>query len=413
MWRDTTHLMSDLRTGRMHVFRLVEGFMDARNVVAKLSEITGFLKPTADASAADLRIARLVLASALLSGQAEETHVSSPHSVTPELISSSALQAELESITSEAELYAKSNDGREPATRAFRRELPILTSNEPASIPAWAAGSRPEVTLGPFQSADGWPVWFDFYGIVQEFSVVRAPGGVVLMVLPIQNVRRPSATFPLGPGSAWISSQAVVASAPSGSYSGLAIRGGTLNFSAPVALLAGALQVPANVTISVTLQPDPGAAAPGTGSGPGADAAQSSADVAAEVTFVLAPDLPMTVTSADASITLFGVTVPLRRGTLSPIYDPVLNLILIPYTTTLPSFTVVRSLSDVFTLSGSAPIAAVGWALTVAVINPGSLGIASGAGLFVLQIPAGLQASWRGLAGGTVAVGPAYLAVGQ
>jgi hypothetical protein len=381
------------------------------NLVAKLAELTGLLEPTAEASVTDLRAARLALAYALLRGQAEATHSLSPQNATPELLSNLGLRDELKQILAEVTREAETRSGEPLDTRVFRRELPVLTNEDPASVPPWAAGLQLDRSLGPFRSFGGWPVWFDLYHTVHQVRVVRAPGAVVLLGLPMRGPIRAATTYRLARGSAWLASQPLSSAAPSGSYTGLRIRSGTLRLSAPAAIVAGVIHVPANVTITLTLQLDALAATPGVRFGPGADAANSSAAVPTEATFVFAPTGLAAVTANDASAVLYGVTVPLRRTTANQVYEPGLNRILIPYTTPLASFTVAQSRSDLFTLSGTAPIAGAAWALSVAVIDPAALGPASGAGALVLQTRSGLQATWRGLAGGTVAVNSAFFGV--
>jgi hypothetical protein len=387
--------------------------MDERSLPATLAAITGFLEPTADATAADLRTARLALASALLRGQTEDTHVTSSHSTTPEPISNAELMAELESVRAEAVLEAETKRGEPLDTRLFRREFPVLTSANPASVPAWAAGLRPDLTLGPFITFGGWPVWFDLYRPVHQARVLQAPGGAMLLGLPIRGQLRAATTYRLARGSAWIFSRLLSGFAPAGSWTGLRILGGTLKLSAPPTIVAGTIQLAVNTTITLTLRPDPTAPAPGTGLGPGADGANSLADVPAEATFVLQPGSPAVATAGDASLTMYGVTAPLHRTADSPSYDDTLNRILIPYTTPLAAFTVVQSRSDLFTLSGTAPIGGAAWALPVAVTNSGALGTAAGAGALVLETLPGLKATWRGQAGGSVSLGAAFLAMEQ
>ena len=57
------------------------------NLLAKPAELTGFLEPTPQASAADLRAARLALAYAMLGGQKENTHALAPPGNTSQALS--------------------------------------------------------------------------------------------------------------------------------------------------------------------------------------------------------------------------------------------------------------------------------------------------------------------------------------
>ena len=385
--------------------------MDEHSLAAKLAEIAGFLEPTAGASAADLRAARSALAYALLRGQVEATHAPAPPGATPGPLSDRPLHAELEQILTEAAREAETRSGEPLEIRVFRRELPLLTSQHPASVPAWAAGLQIDRTLGPFRDFGGRLVWFDLYRIFHQVTVVRLPGTVPMLSLPIRGPLRAATNFRLAHGSIWLAAPLLTASVPSGSYTGLRIRGGTLRLSAPATVVVGVIQLPANVTVTVTLELDAPAAAPGTGFGPGADAANSAANLPSEATFVFAPNGQGEVTASDASVRLYGVTVSLRRTPAKPVYEPALDRILVPYTTSLASFTVTESHSTLFTLSRTAPIAGGAWALPVAVISPAALGRASGAGALVLQTQPGLRATWPGLAGGTMTLNAAFLMV--
>jgi hypothetical protein len=254
--------------------------MNERDLSAALAIITGFLEPTAEASAADLRTARLAVASALLRGQVEDTHVAPLRLANPEPLSNPALAAELQTIRAEAVLELEKTSGTSLPARVFRREFPLLTSANPASVPAWAAGLCPDRSLGPFRSLGGWPVWFDIYRpTAHQVQIVQEAGGPVLLALPMRGFLHAATGYRVVPGSAWISSELLSVPAPGGSWTGLQTIGGTLQLSSMPIIVAGAIQIAFGVTMTLSLDLDPTAPDPGTGVGPGADSANCSANV--------------------------------------------------------------------------------------------------------------------------------------
>ena len=388
--------------------------MDRQFLSSRLIDLTGSLLPTLDSSITDLEDVRRSLAFSL---SRERSEPGEPRSLVEtfnqaliEQIGSSVV-SELQEIADQTINQLKERPTESPEFRIFRRELPILTSQSPASVPLWAAGLAIERTIGPFIDLSGRPVWFDFYRIVRQVQVVRLPGAQPFIILPLRGLLiRNSASYRLPPGSIWIASQLLTPSAPAGAYTGLRILGGTFSLSTPATVTAGVLQVASGVTCTLTIQIEqPGTT--GTIFGPGVDASNVIIQLPAEATFVFSPTSASITAAADASARLYGTEIQLQKGTAAPVYEPALNRILIPYKGTPDQFGIVACRSNLFQVSGIAPIKGGAWALPVAVSDPISLGEASGAGAVVIIVEPGLQGQWQGLTGNPVKMNDAFLMV--
>jgi len=378
-------------------------------LLARLLDLTGFLTPSQEGNASDLRAARASLARALTQGQ--EQHHAVAHSGarggTFDLPTDVAVREELQQII--AETAAQPDLPLD--TLVFRRELPVSTAQHATSVPAWAIGMEAETTFGPFTGPGGRPFWFDVFRIVHQVTAVQLPGGVPVLSLPIREPIHPAATYQLGAGCIWIESRLLAPSTPPGSFTGLRITGGTLHFSIPATVAAGGLQIPPGASMNLTLKLNPPVAAAGPGTGPGADGADVVADLPVDITFRLAARQAAEILAAPASVRVYGETIPMRQTGTSAAYEPELRAILVPFETSRATLTVAASRSDMFRPTGVAPITGCAWALPVAITSPTTLGVAAGAGALVVKTGPGLQADWSGLQGGAMALNAAFLLV--
>jgi hypothetical protein len=388
--------------------------MNQQSLVSKLIELTGGLQPTQSTSVTDLENVRRSLAHSLSQEQTQpidkQPTIEAFNQVPIEQLDSSIV-SELQEIADQAVEQIEGRASEPPEFRISRRELPILTSQNPASVPSWAAGLAIARTIGPFIDLSGRPIWFDFYRVVRQVQVVRLPGAQPFLILPLRGLLiQNSASYSLPPGSIWIASQLLTPSAPAGAYTGLRILGGTFSLSTPATVTAGVLQVASGVTCTLTIQIEqPGTT--GTIFGPGVDASHVIIQLPAEVTFVFSPTSASITAAANASARLYGTEIQLQKGTAAPVYEPALNRILIPYEGTRDQFEIVACRSNLFQVSGIAPIKGGAWALPVAVSDPISLGEASGVGAVVIIVEPGLQGQWQGLTGNPVKLNNAFLMV--
>jgi hypothetical protein len=291
-----------------------------------------------------------------------------------------------------------------------RRSLPVLTTQFAESLPPWAAGLRVESAVGPIRDRFGRDVWFDLFRRVRQVRFVRSAGAAPFLALPVQQFTFTSpgthTTFQLGAGSFWIATRLLAAAAVGDIYTGLRIKGGTLRFGQPVEVSADEVVVPAAVTCEVTLTLDPPAQPPGHG--PGRDVREALFQPPREVTFRISGASATVTLGTTAALAIYDERVDLDPISGAPAYLPIFNRVRAPLAPQTADFVVRNVQSASFRPDGSAPIAGAGWALPAARIGSADLGEAAGVGALMLELHAGLSATWTGQAD-LVALGPTII----
>jgi len=363
--------------------------VDSATAIQQLLNLTGSLRPSPAADANALRAARVAIAQSLLS-QAPQVAAApfTAASIDPEL------QKEFESVLAEATtVQAAQPDQR---FMVYVRQLPIVSSLHVSSASPAVAGMAVAQTFGPFLGPGQLQYWIDLYPIIVQATITRSPASAPFLSVPIELLLHPvgSTVLTLGAGSIWFQSPLLAASAPVGSWTGLKIKGGSISFSAAPTYAGGTIEIAASSTVTVNLELD-FVSNPTAGSGPGGDARAVTAQLPAEVTIVFAPSGATVSAASDASLTVYGITLGLHWSSAAPLYQAAIQQIVVPFTPSVATFAPLAAASDLFSLSGSAPIALAGWGLPVTITAPGSLGQASGAGTLDIQVNAGLSAQWR------------------
>lgn len=151
-------------------------------------------------------------------------------------------------------------------------------------------------------------------------------------------------------------------------------------------------------------------ATPGGIIGPGADAREAEASLLAEVVLIFTAAGAAIQKASKASISVYGFDTKLSLGDGTPAYLPNLNRIFIKFKADANQFIVQTQQSTMFVVGGEAPIIDAAWALPVAIIDPNSLGNASGDGTIALLLGDYLQVSWKGQTK-NLDLGPAILMV--
>lgn len=364
-------------------------------VLSRLAVLAGDLQPTEHSTPNDLEFARSILAQALAHDQVEP--------VARPAIMRRLAEAELAAMTqplAAGELLPHVERAQAATTTPefliHRREVPVLTTQNPGSLPTWAAGREIERTLGPFRDAMGRLVWFDLFRIVRQFNLVRTLGSAPFLIVPLRGLVFGGTQFTLGPGSIWFASQLVAPGVPAGGYTGLRIKGGTLTFSQAVSATGTDLIVPPGVTCILDGQLD--APAPPTGISPtvpGEDSREAAVTFPAEIALTFRPG-GATFVSREASVQAYGTAVQLQQDTGTPTFSTDLTRLLVPFTSDINQFDVRHHSSTLFEPGGSAPIKSAAWALPVTMANPSTLGEASGVGALALSLDDGLFATWKG-----------------
>ena len=368
--------------------------MDQSSALAQLAWLTGDLSPTAGSTAADLEQAREALARSLLQPSTDATLAVAGLATPPAASPSAANLTRLEDLVTRVSAAPSTA----PPPQAFRRSVAANILGNLALTPAAANGMQAR-SYGPFVDTLGVPHWIDIFPVVRQTAITRGSTTAPFLVLPLTV---PSGTIPttltVGAGSLWISAQLLAPGAPAGSYTGIAISGGSLTFSTSPGSVSGGLQVASTTTLTLTVTPQ---AAPGpTGGGaPGADGGAVVANVPAQVTFSFSAAGARITAARSASFTVYGSTIALSWASSAPVYEAQLGQFLVPFTPQPTEFAVASVLSDFVQLSGTVPILGGAWALPVAVVAAAQLGNATTAGLLALLLGPGLNVSWQGLTG--------------
>jgi hypothetical protein len=279
--------------------------------------------------------------------------------------------------------------------------------------PAWARALQPSATYGPVTVASASlqidvSKWIHVYHFSETVEFMRA--GSVLCVLPLSGLHFGSSTqASIASGSAWIAVNPFDASAPAGSFAGIAVQSGALACDQPISLASAVVDVPAGATISVTLTPAPqpagAAASPVTATGPGT------------ILAVFPPTGTPSIVYDLCSATLCGDSIQVEgsidvAGSNQPAaYNADLQMLYLPGYALAAEFTPALSPGSVMSLGGAAPLQSAGWALAVSEsATPATLGAADVPGYFAMVFGAGLTCQWTGLSHPETAAGGFLLA---
>lgn len=321
-------------------------------------------------------------------------------------------------------LFEKEKAPEELEFRVFVREVPVRSTQLHASSPLWAGGAALERSLGPFANADGRLFWFDFFRLEKLVALyVQGLSHPALLFKITRGFQFIDATLPLAAGvlpkynlnagSIWINAQLLTHDAPSGYFTGLTIKGGTVALSAKPQLINGKLTASASTKISVKLQL---LQKPTTGADPaspyGEDARRMKLDLPQTLAFHFSGQNSTFDEAGDASWSLFGQDISFDwNAQQTRSYDGLLHRVLIPFKASVEAFHVRANASPFHTLSGEAPITGSYWALPAAPIDVANPSPAAGIGAMLVRTKPGLTAKWSALKGGALDLGQPYIMV--
>lgn len=285
----------------------------------------------------------------------------------------------------------------------FRRETAFRSNLLGNSVPEWALGMAPSASYGPFLDEHGVHVWFDLFEPTRLISVFFAGGSAPVLRVPIWGTITGRQVYRIEAGSAWIASS-LIARVPElqGCYTGLKVRGGTLDLSQSAAASGDNIIIPAGASASLHLDLDQ-AAAPPAPADAGFDAGEAAVQLPKrfDLTFQL---LTSNVVGGRASCTVFGCQVDFEPSGQTPTWLPLISQILIPHTAkthtnTADHFEIASSKSALCTVEGRAQIdqPLTGWLLPAARIDPMTVGAAAGTGSLCMTLHKGLSARWLDL----------------
>ena len=310
----------------------------------------------------------------------------------------------------------------EPRSLVFVREVPIRESLLHASVPSWAAGARVDQSVGPFVNKDGRRFWFDFYPLA-KLTALYVQGVSEPALLYKEGPRRREAgdaseraragiEFRLGKGSVWINARFLTTGAPAGSYVGLTIAGGRIGVSSAPSTQNGKLTVPTNATVSVQLELAQATVTNADQASPyGADARDLQLDLPRSFAFHFSAQGHAIDAVGDARWELYGQELQFtRRANDAATYDPLLQRVLVPFSSSEGEVRIRGARSEFHILGGTADIVRSAWALPIAAIDITQPPEAQGTGAMLVQTNQGLFDAWPKLQDGPLNLAhPAFL----
>jgi len=367
--------------------------MTHADIAQALLQVTGSLKPAGYATAADLEQARTALAQTLLHGIAPDVIVSKPvaGAAKPPAIYTAifddSVHLQIQGLASA--VLAAHNPAAAPTQLAYLSSLSAPSS----SAPAWAAGMAVAKTLGPFEDSSGIPYWVHAFNITLSLRFAFGTTTNVFGVFPVNiGIGDTPTHLKLGQGSIWFPAPWFATGAPSGSFTGFQIQSGTMDFSVAVSLVSGVVVIPAGATFNLTVQLAP-RPAPVPANGPGADANHAKVQTPVNIQIDFAESSAKLISLDDSSLVAYGSTVNFHWNHVSPAFA--LGQIAIPCDADASSFAFSTVRSTLFISTGSAAIAAGGWALPAPQTTIANLGDADGAGYLYLGLGPGIGAKWQ------------------
>ncbi|MEP6932968.1 MAG: hypothetical protein ABI988_03355, partial [Nitrospirota bacterium] len=278
--------------------------MDKIASLRRLQQITGNIQPAAGSSADELSSLQRKLLEHLA---ADPDLTVSGNRAQPQFAqaeSASDLSTKFSHLSDILMAPASAQSATTPPL-VFRRETSFSSSLLGNSVPTWGSGLAPSQTFGPFLDEHGLQVWFDFFFPTRLVQVYVQGGSVPIMLIPLWGALTGKKSYRIEPGSAWIASDLIAkTSALSGYYTGLKIRGGSLDLSQNATIGSGKIIIPALGALNLHLDLDQNSVTLGGGDA-GVDAENAIAHM--PQTFELqVPAGGSGITAGDASCTVFG-----------------------------------------------------------------------------------------------------------
>lgn len=375
--------------------------MDRTQILTKLQQLTGHLKPTSRASAAELQNLQTNLATHIARDSSFNVTGARMHHEGPAaleaLSETSATVRHLESVLERIDTSTE-----RVAPLVFRRETEFQNALIGNSTPEWAAGMAPARSFGPFVDEHGVHVWFDFFEPTRLVRVYLKGNSAPALLIPIFGTLTARHSYRIEAGSIWIASNLIAADMSlQGYYTGLRVKRGSLDLTSDAEISAGTIVIKAGTTGTLAVDLDQVDVPPGSGDA-GIDADH------------LKLQLPETLTlkfnvgggqleAGNAACRVFGTRSDFRFSGLPPVWLAPFSQILVPYKVrslgdSPNTFNISRSDSQLCQFAQGAKInAGSGWLLPAAKVDPSQLGQAAGTGALLIGLSKGVTANWKGL----------------
>jgi hypothetical protein len=388
--------------------------MDKTAILGRLLQITGTLKPAPGTNANELSILQRNLAEQL----AADPNFTVSGNRLPHEVPQAELSVDMsERFTHLSDVFKAPSAGATagPAPLVFRRETSFSSSLLGNSVPQWGSGMAPSKTFGPFLDEHGLQIWFDFFLPTRLIQVFLQGNATPSLLIPLWGALTARTSYHIEAGSVWIASGLIAKTAAlNGYYTGLKIKGGTLDLSRATTITSGKIIIPSNATTALHLDLDQNSVTPTA-----VDAGFDAIDAVIKLPDTLDLKFPSPdsgVLPGNASCTVFGCEVDFQFKNAAPVWIAEIGHILVPYSVLSTgekpdTFEIVSSESRLCPLSGSAKfVVASGWLLPAAKVDPLQLGQAAGTGALCMGLAKGISAKWEGLTGAdTALVHPAII----
>src|SRR5215813_9666491 len=138
--------------------------MNENTTLSQLAQLTGASLAGGNTSSEELDQLRSNVARALLSQQSAEQIRQSFRFET--LADFDTRHLEIDDLQHLDNLLQAARENIGSPIRAFRREVPFISSQVRGSVPDWARGARISQTIGPLIDNQGRRFWWDFYSIL-------------------------------------------------------------------------------------------------------------------------------------------------------------------------------------------------------------------------------------------------------
>lgn len=388
--------------------------MDTQKLYALLGSLSGHLISDSPQQEKEIKRLHKHLSRSLLHeeiGQLKTSHfvfenadLFSPENILPERL------AALESIAEK-----KAAESATPEFHLFVREVPVRSTQFHASMPLWAGGAAVEHTIGPFTHKDGRNLWFDFFRIEKLVAlyIQGRPKPAILFKISAGfrfiDINVPLAAdllplYKLPAGSIWVDSEIFASNAPADYYTGLTIKGGTINLSVPPQLVNGKLTITPSTVVTVKLQLRQPAVTDADASSPyGGDARNAEIQLPKELSFHFSGLENSLDTISPARWNVYGHKAFFEwNKPQQVVYDSLLHRVLIPCNCSTATFKVKNCQSPFHKVKGEAPVAGSAWALPAAPIDILHPAQAAGIGALLVKCNRGLTNAWNGLEDGEI-----------
>ncbi len=390
--------------------------MDQTVILGWLQQLTGSLKPAPGTSADALSTLQRHLAQQLAADPGFTVSGNRPQHEAAKVEPTIDLSARFSHLSEVLSAPPGAAGVSTPAPLVFRRETAFSSSLLGNSVPQWGAGMAPSQTFGPFLDEDGLLIWFDFFFPTRLVQVFLQGSSTPALLIPLWGALTSKTSYRIEAGSAWIASGLIAKSAAlNGFYTGVKIKGGSLDFAHAVTISSGTIIIPPNNAANLHLDLDQNSV-----NSTSVDAGLDAKDAVIKMPETLELKFPSTggaLIPGNASCTVFGCDVDFQFKNAAPVWIPAIGQILVPYSVqtnreATDTFDVASSQSELCPLAGSAKFDVnSGWLLPAANVDPKQLGQAAGTGALCIGLANGISASWEGLTGAdTVLVHPAILA---